>query len=298
MNGVQPERGIQRELSVGEVISKTFEIYRRDFAKYFVLFVVVEAIVGFVTALARRAFVLPTPPLNPTPQEALNWFSGFIASLVPLVGSIAIVSLVFLPIAQGGGIRLASEQIEKGKSDLGASVRFAASRLIWIWALSIIVGIIVLCGLIALVVPGIILAIMFALALPVLLIENRGVLDSMGRSRELVGHRWGKTLVTFLVLGIIVAIASIIASAISEPFGVAGPVVSGVLSAFYLPLFPILVSVYYYSNLARTAPPAASQMPTIQDTTAQAGVKFCPSCGSQLASAAKFCYNCGAKQPV
>jgi len=48
----QPELGIRRELSLGDVISKTFELYRRDFTKYFVIFAVVGAIIGIVTALA------------------------------------------------------------------------------------------------------------------------------------------------------------------------------------------------------------------------------------------------------
>jgi len=62
---MQPEQGISRELGLGEVISKTFEVYRRDFAKYFVLFAAVGVIVQVVTTLAQRAFVLPTLPLNP-----------------------------------------------------------------------------------------------------------------------------------------------------------------------------------------------------------------------------------------
>jgi hypothetical protein len=64
----QPEQGIGRELSFGEVFSKTFEVYRRDLAKYFVLFAVVGVIVQVVTTLAMQAFVRPTLPLNPTPQ--------------------------------------------------------------------------------------------------------------------------------------------------------------------------------------------------------------------------------------
>ncbi len=51
---MQPEQGINSELSLGEVISKTFELYRRDFTKYFVLFAVVEVIIGVVTALAQH----------------------------------------------------------------------------------------------------------------------------------------------------------------------------------------------------------------------------------------------------
>ena len=260
MNGVQQEQKIERELTLGEVISKTFEVFRRDFTKYVVLFAVVEVIIGVVTALAQNAFVLPTPPPNPSPQQFFSWFSGFLGALVPLVASILIVTAVFFPIAQGSAIKLASEQIEKARADLGASVRFAASKLIRIWALSVVVGIIVVLGFIALVVPGIILAIMFSLAFPVLLIENKGVLDSMRRSRELVGHRWLKTFGVYLILGIIVAVASFIVGAISRPFGVASPVVNGLLSALYQPLFPILLAVYYYSSVARTTPLPASPM--------------------------------------
>src|SRR5207249_8513985 len=291
---VQPEQSIKRELSLGEVIQKTFELYRRDFTKYFVLFAIVGAIIGVVMTIARQIFILPTPPSNPTPQQVYTWLPGFFATLIPLISSIIIVSIVFSAIAQGSAIKMASEQIEKGQTDLGRSVRFTASKLPWIWALSIVVGIIVFLGLIALIIPGIILAIMYSLALPVLLIENRGVLDSMGKSRQLVSHRWLKTFATFLVLAIIVIIASAIVNAITGPLGIAGPVVNGILSAFYQPLFPILMTVYYYSNLARITTLPADQMPT-PAMTSQAGMKFCPSCGTQLPSSATFCPRCGAK---
>src|SRR2546428_2183532 len=292
---MQPEQGIGRELSLGEVISKTFELYRRDFAKYFVLFAVVGVIVQVVTELARQAFVLPTLPVNPTPQQVSSWFSALFEAFFLLIGVIFVVNIVFSTIAEGIVVKLASEQITKGQVDFGASIRFAISRLLSIWALSIIVGIIVFLGALALIIPGIILAIMFSLALPVLLIEKKGVFDSMGRSRELVGHRWAKTFATFLVLAIIFIIASTIVGAISRPLGVAGPVVNGLLSAFYQPLFPILLAVYYYSNLARIAPVPAAQMPTATSTATQVGMKFCPSCGTQQASSATFCYKCGAK---
>ncbi|HZY93655.1 MAG TPA: hypothetical protein VFE98_02205 [Candidatus Bathyarchaeia archaeon] len=265
---MRPEQGIERELSLGEIISKTFQVYRRDFIKYFLLFAMVGVIIGVVTTLAQNAFVLPTLPSNPTPQQFRDWFPGFLGAIVPLVASIFIVNVVFSPIAQGSSIKLASEQIEKAQADLGTAVKLAVSRLLWMWALSIVVGIIVFLGVIALIVPGIILAIMFSLVLPVLLIENKGVFDSMSRSRELVGHRWLKTFATFLVLGIIVIIASLIVSAITGPLGVVGPVVNGILSAFYQPLFPILMTVYYYSNLARIAPLPAGQMPPGPTTTA------------------------------
>src|SRR2546427_12672262 len=100
-----------------------FELYRRDFTKYFVLFAVVEVIIGVVTALARTAFVLPAPPSTPTLQQFFNWFPGFLGALVPLLISIFIVTVVFFPIAHGSSIKLASERIDKEQADLGLSCR-------------------------------------------------------------------------------------------------------------------------------------------------------------------------------
>jgi len=204
---MQPEQGISRELGLGEGISKTFEVYRLEFVKYFVLFAIVGVIVQVATTLAQQAFVLPNLPVNPTPQQFSAYFSALFGALLLLLVVIFVVNIVFSTIAEGSAVKLASEQITKGQASLGAAVKFAFSKLLSIWALSILVGIIVFLGFIALFVPGIILAIMYSLALPVLLIENKGVTERMGRSRQLVSHRWAKTFGTFLVLGIIVIIA-------------------------------------------------------------------------------------------
>ncbi len=292
-----------RELSIGEVLETTFSLYQRDFSKYFLLFAIVGVVIGVVNALVRLVLVPPMPPVNSTPQQFYNWFPGFFAALVAIVLITFIVTIVFVPIAQGSAMKLASDRIDKGQADFGAAFRLAASRLLGIWALSIIVGILIIVGLIALIVPGIILGIMFSLAFPALIIENKGVSDSMDRSRQLVGHRWGKSFVLYLVLGIIILIASTIVGAVSAPFGIASPVVTGLLSAFYEPLVPILLTVYFYSNVARIAPPMAppymvDRMPGGPTMTGQPGMKYCVSCGTLMASTSMICPKCGTAQPA
>lgn len=291
------EEGITRELSLGEIVSKTFDLYRRDFLKYFILFLVIEVIIAVGTTLVQRAFVVPTLPPSPTPTQVFNWFPAFFSAFVPLVGLILLVTWVFYPVAIGSAVKMASDVIGKGQADLGDSVRFAISKLVWIWVLGIIVGIIVGLGFIALVVPGIILAIMFSLVLPVLLIENPGVLASMGRSRTLVGNRWLKTFAVFLVFVIIFVVAAAVVGLVSAPFGIASGVVSGILASFYAPLLPIALTVYYYSNLARVAPMPMGPSPMAPSGAVQSSTKFCPKCGTQLASTATFCSKCGAPQP-
>ncbi|MDE1854048.1 MAG: zinc-ribbon domain-containing protein [Thaumarchaeota archaeon] len=294
------EQGISRELTLGEVVSKTFDVYKRGFTKFVVLFLVVEVVIGVLTALVQRTFVVPPLIPNPTPQQVYSWLPGFFGALVPLVALTTLAAFLFYPIALGSTVKMTSDEVTKGQSNLGGSIRFAFSKLLWIWVLSIIVGIIVLLGLIALIIPGIILAIMFSLTIPVLLIENPGVLESMGRSRKLVSQRWLKTFALVLIFGIIVAIAGIVVSVIALPFGAASGVVSGILSAFYQPLLPIAITVYYFSNVARTTAPQAGMAPSAPMAPAadvQGGMKFCPKCSAQMPSTATLCPKCGAPQP-
>ena len=288
------DQGITRELSLGEVVSKTFEFYRRNFVKYFVLFAVVEAIIGVVDTIAYNAFVLPTLPASATSQQVINWLPGFFGTLAELVAVVGVVTLVFGTIAFGGTIKMASEEIENRPVDLGASVRFAVSKMLWMWVLGLILGIIVGLGLIALIVPGIILGIMFVVAFQALLIENKGVIGSLSRSRELVGHRWGKTFATFLVIGIIVGAVSIVIGLVSSPFGPASRLVSDILGAFVQPILPVATTVYFYSNRARISPAQPGQAAVMPAP----GMKFCTNCGTQLEVSATFCSKCGAKQPT
>ena len=288
------DQSITKELSLGEVVSKTFALYRRNFVKYFVLAAVVEAVIGIVTTLAYNAFPLPTLPAHATSQQALTWVTGFFGNLIALIGTIGLASLVLGTIAVGGAIKMASEEIEGRPVELGGAVRFAATKLLWMWALGLIVGIIVGLGFI-LIIPGIILGIMFSLAFPALLIETAGVAGTMSRSRELVGHRWLKTFAMFLVLGIILLVVAVIVGLVSAPFGAASRVVSSILSAFYFPIIPVAMTVYFYSNRARISPaPQASGAVAMPAP----GMKFCPNCGTQLEASATFCSRCGAKQPA
>ena len=288
--------GIASEMSLGEVVSETFNLFQRDFVKYFVLFAVVEAVIGVVTILAHQAVQIPAVPTSPTD---LSWLPGYLWATFELYVIVEVITLVVLPVAEGATIKIAAEAIEGKRMSLGASVRFAFSKLVWMWAVSLIVGVVVILGFVALIVPGIILAIMLCLALPALLLENTGVLGSLSRSRELVSHRWLKTFATFLVLGLIVVVIAAVLGVVGGLFGGASPVATGILSAFYEPILPIALTVYFFSNRARVSPSSPTSQAAIASGPApMPGMKFCPNCGTQLLASATFCSNCGAKQPA
>lgn len=290
--------GITRELSVGEVISKTFELYKNEFLNYLGLFAVVGVIIGILTTLIQRAIILPAPlPAGSTLQDFLNWAPGYYGSLAELLILTLAVTWMFYPLSLGGATKMASEEIAGEKLNVVASVKFVASRISRIWLVGFVVYIIVILGFVALFVPGLILAIMFSLVLPAIILENPGF-SAMSRSRELVSHRWLKTLALIIIFGIIIGVSAAIAGAIGSLFGAAATVIGSVLAALYLPLIPILLTVYYYSNRARISIPQTNQVYVAPAAGPRPGMKFCPNCGAQIEASATFCSKCGAKQPT
>src|SRR6266480_7735483 len=80
---MQPEQGIGRELGLGEVISKTFDVYRRDFSKYFVLFAIVGVIVQVVTTLAQQSFRPPDSSCQSHASAILQLVLCIVCSTIP-----------------------------------------------------------------------------------------------------------------------------------------------------------------------------------------------------------------------
>jgi hypothetical protein len=79
-------------------------------------------------------------------------------------------------------------------------LRTAFSEFWPMLGLAILLGIAVLLGCLLLIVPGIVLAVVWSVAFPALVLENRGVIESFKRSAELThGKRWSIFLLYFIV---------------------------------------------------------------------------------------------------
>lgn len=107
-------------------------------------------------------------------------------------------------------------------------------------------------GFFALIVPGIILCVMFYLVIPVIMIEDAGVFESLSRSRTLVSNRWFKTFIFSLIVDIIVLFVYFIGTLIGSPFGDFSWLVGIIIAAFTQPVLPISTAIYYYSMIGRS----------------------------------------------
>ncbi len=144
-----------RPMSVGELLDRSFFLYR----KHFLLFVGIVALPHAVTLAFQLAGVV-------------------LRSKTPAVFGVA-VSKVHL-------------DHPTSVSESFASIK---GRIVYLSLIMIGVGVGIGVGFVLLIVPGIILALMWALAIPVAVLEDKGLRDSVSRSAELTKGSRGRILV-------------------------------------------------------------------------------------------------------
>jgi hypothetical protein len=255
-----------RELSVEEIISSTFNLYRSQFWQFFLPFLISAIITGISTYAITSSFPIPAPPdmpASPTTtfiQEVLlPWFLELISKAIIIGAFSGLVLWIVGTTVTGIVIKNASDQIEKGNSNLNISFNFTLSKLPSLLAAQFIAGILIVLGFFLFIVPGIIVAIMFSLILPTIIIEQKGIFESLGRSRNLVSNRWMKTFLLGLILGIILFIVNSAATFLAGPLSAIHPIANSlttsIISAFVSPLYPIAITYLYYAMVARENPP-------------------------------------------
>jgi hypothetical protein len=61
-------KNFQSELSIGEILSQTFNLYSRNILQYLIPFLAAAILTGFVTIAVKSAIIIPErryiPPLN------------------------------------------------------------------------------------------------------------------------------------------------------------------------------------------------------------------------------------------
>jgi ABC-type multidrug transport system fused ATPase/permease subunit len=127
-----------------------------------------------------------------------------------ILGWLGVVIGVFISIAgtfwlQGALIQAVSD-VRDGRADLSVSETFARvkPKLGTIIVAGILLGLAIAIGFLLLIVPGLFLLTIWIAVIPAIVLEDRGIGEAFGRSRELVrGNGWnvfGVIILTFLIL--------------------------------------------------------------------------------------------------
>ena len=245
-----------RPMSLGELLDRSFFLYRKHFA----LFVGIIAL----PHLVLLAFQLIGVAINRGTTMAFT-ATGLVwlfATLVLYLGASA---------ASQGATVVAVSKVHLG-TDTSISEAFAGikGRILYLALIMIGVGIGVSIGFVLLIVPGIILALMWALTIPVAVLEDKGLRDATARSAELTkGNRWRIFMVYFLFIVLmyivillwevpIFAAIGIFARSGQRPLTVlpvwtqvALPVCTFLSQCLVGPLLTIALSLVYYDQRVR-----------------------------------------------
>jgi len=249
-----------RELSIGEILSLTLNLYLSKFLQFFLPFLIAGIITGLSTYAIMSSFPLPKQPSAPASYEELfEWLVALLTTAIIVTVLSALVTWIVTTPTTGIVIKYASDQIEKGTSNLGASLNFTISKLPSLLIAQFIIGILTVIGMLLFFIPGIIISIMFLLIIPAIIVEQKGAFESLGRSRRLVRNRWLKTFALLLIVGIILGTVIGIVNLLAMPLNSTYPNISfliiNIAFSFVAPISPIAITYLYYAMVAREIPP-------------------------------------------
>jgi len=213
-------------LDIGKVFSRVFSTYAAQAA---------------VVIPAALIVYLPVALFSGVAYEDGSRLFALLAFVVGAVGSFWLQGVVVGAVAD-----IQDERRDESLGSLFAKVGPIVGRLILAGLLAAAgIGI----GILLLVVPGLILLTLWSLVIPVIVLERTGVMESFGRSRQLVrGHAW-RVFAIVATLGIAQAlVSSVLRSALSDVAGsFAGYALGDLLAnALIGPLAAIAVAVIYF----------------------------------------------------
>lgn len=169
----------------------------------------------------------------------------------------ALISLILSTFYQGMVVELVRD-VQDGRRDssVGALFRSVSPAVLPLIGVSILAGLGIGIGFVALIVPGLFLLTIWSVVAPVTVLERPGVLAAFGRSRNLVyGHGWTVFGVIAVVFGLVVAVA-IAAAVVGGLSGDAGEAISNwLLTTITQPVAALTASVLYFALLGRQGEP-------------------------------------------
>ena len=175
-----------RPLSTGELMDRTFSLYRSHLG----LFIGIFALPHLVVLAFRGWGVAVEPPGLPMTNlmQRMPWMYGAMF-LAKILGSISMAATV----------AAVSEVYFDRPASIWGSFSRIRGQILGVVGLSVLVAIAGYMACMFLLVPGVYLCVMWSLAVPAKVVEKTGIFESMSRSSDLTqGRRWRVFVMGFL----------------------------------------------------------------------------------------------------
>jgi Membrane domain of glycerophosphoryl diester phosphodiesterase len=233
-----------REFRIGPIFTRSWSIYAANFLK----FTLVAVVIALPNQIIRSNLttVIWATQVGVAPTLVGSW----------------IIALILEFIGQGVILYGAFQAVHGHPVVIGAAFRRWLSRFWAIIGISILVFLGLAIGFALLIIPGVIMALRWAVTLPVCMVEGKGPLASMRRSAELTkGHRWKlfgigvliyvvaitTALVRVLVVGLLAGSGILGGLGLAVPGGIIiTAIISLILSAIVIAYFNVVAATIYH----------------------------------------------------
>jgi hypothetical protein len=244
--------------SMGQVLDASFKLYTaafRDALPLSVALAVLGCIPSIVPLLTGGALTDPLAIISVlfSPAFLLTLLLATLASFVCYIGLLVQIEAI----AQGGRVAL------------GAALEAGLRELLPVFIATILWGLITTVGLVLILVPGFIVMVSMVFAMPAIVLDDKGAVESLGYSHRLVWGDWWHTA-TLLSLGmaiplvvllvgpsLVIGIIGVIVTPGPEMLVIAQLVITGVVSALLAPyMLALMLEAYRDLKLRKEGTPS------------------------------------------
>lgn len=232
-------KGMNQKLDVGGTLSQIFSTYSAQAGVLLPVALAIFAVVAIVNAIIAGSLIL-----------------------LPLGLAVSVVAATLY---QGMVVGLVRD-VQDGRRDSSVQdlIDAAWPVVLPLIGVGILAGIAIGIGFLLLVVPGLILLTIWAVIAPVIVVEHSGVMNSFGRSRELVrGNGWqvfGVIFVVFLISAVVAGVLGAIGTGISDSVGMR-ILFNLIASTLTAPIAALAAATIYFRLLAIKGEPGTPEAP-------------------------------------
>lgn len=234
-----------KRLDFGEVVKLTFGVLRRNVRQFALAGLILAAVPTGLLTFAQGELAEAKGPAA-SPFDLMTLGLGLFGYLATMIGSALLqVAVVQATVADLNG----------KKAALADGLSLGLRLFLPLFGVSFFATMGAILGMVVFIAPGLLLMVMWSVAVPVLVVEKRGVFESLKRSSDLTQNsRWTilGLLLVYLIVYFLIAIAleavmgAVGSGSVLAPTGLASAVAAALVAGVGSVVSAIGVAVIYY----------------------------------------------------
>jgi hypothetical protein len=242
-------------LSVGEILDRTFTLYRRNFLLFFGI-TAIPYMLNLVLNLVRLLYFRDFTSAGIKGAGATATLSGSYFLMMLIAAAVGLVVYLF---SQGATILAVTELYLGRTTSMASALGRVWDELGTLFGVVVLNGLAVGVGLILLVIPGLYMMCRLLVCVPAALVENLGPRESLSRSFDLTRDNAGRAFLLFLVYMCLVFAGGTLTGLLLLPVAVSHQdpsvmrlwgslslVAQTLINSLVSPIFLIACAVFYF----------------------------------------------------